>query len=153
MTAKPQPVADQAAKAHTTLANLRAYGPQQFRKRGAHALANQLEWLLGHLPDVEGRLAASERRRRDFEAQAEGEFHELRLQVRAWQGYAAQLEDRWRELGLALENVLECKHDLVLASWWQWRRRRAERRNLAYWIEAAAEILHADGPTPPPVDA
>ena len=74
MTTQPQPTADYEAKAHTALANLREYGPQQFRARGAHALAKQRErerpgdrrpngTPITHLPfGARGGVAGSERR-------------------------------------------------------------------------------------------
>ena len=152
MTTQPQPSADQAAKAHTPLANLREYGPQQFRARGAHALAKQLEWLLQHVPEVEARLAFAERQRREFEAQAEGEFHELRGQVRAWQRYAVQVEER--------RDVLHCQSRALLASlqalansrWWRRRERREACGDVADCRWMMARALSEPDPPPPVVD-
>ena len=152
MIAQPVPPADQQATAHTALANLRAYGPQQFRARGAHALAKQLDWLLQHVPELEARLAFSERQRREYEASAEGEFYELRVQVRAWQTYAAQLEERRNALAGELRALLGSLQRLANSRWWRRRERREAREDVSDGRIIAARTLAQDEPTPPLVD-
>jgi len=132
-----------------SLENLRTYGPTHFRKRGAHALAAKLEWLLERrLPELEQQLAHSEQRRRKDEADAEREFFTLRRETVAWREYADELgwcRDHLRER-------LQDLHDALVAwdaiPWWRWRARRRAWEKLGWHAARAWAALEHPDPEP-----
>ena len=103
------------------LAFLRQFGPGQLRTLGAHRSAKSLERVLAYVERLEAQLVTEQRARADFEASAEGEFHELRQQVRAWQTYAAHLEERRDALAGELRALLGSLQGLANSRWWRRR--------------------------------
>jgi len=159
MTAHPQPTQHPSLQRTPVLAaalrTLTTHTESAVRRRDRLQRydAAQVQQALAYIEWLENTLRAERTRRVEFEANAEGEFAELRLQVRAWQTYAAQMEER--------RDVLKARLAIVVAwvaepvrHWWQAvaRERRAGDHRLH--LEARyGRLLCADPePTAPAVE-
>jgi hypothetical protein len=128
------------------------FGADQFRARGAHKSAKSLETVLRYVSVLERTTAAERTRRAEFEANAEGEFAELRLQVRAWQAYAAQLADRRDHLRERLRGLLDWLGDWADTAWWRWLARRSAWVHVEWEFGRARDAVGLEDPTPPVVE-
>jgi hypothetical protein len=153
MTAQPvpTPALDRAPDVSEALTVLRDYGVPQLHRFGGKRSGKALERVLSYVAALEQTVRSERTRRVDFEAQAEGEFLELRLQVRTWQGYAVQLEARRNDLRTVLDSILKGLPDLRIR-WWWWPARRRWARGLAWARDRATETWCDFEPTPPTVD-
>jgi hypothetical protein len=139
------------AEAMTNLAT-HADSATRRRERMVRLDVMRVDEVLRYAAALETTLTGERQRRADFEVRAEGEFHELRLQVRTWQGYAVQVEERRNVLALHLRALLASLQALANSRWWRRRERREAREDVSDWRVIAAQTLAQDEPTPPVVD-
>ena len=155
MTAQPvpTPAPDRAPDVSEALTVLRDYGVPQLHRFGGKRSGKALERVLHYVASLEQSERAERQRRTEFEAQAEGEFAELRLQVRTWQTYAAQLEEQGGELRSRLISVVEALDTWLRLPWWRWRARRRQFTTLN-WDCNRGDDYARNEPTPtlPPVN-
>jgi hypothetical protein len=155
MTAQPVPatIPDHGAELTEALTVLRTFGVEQLHRFGGKRSAKALERVLQYVAALEQAARREHTLRVDFEAQAEGEFHELRQEVRAWREYAGQVEAR--------RDVLKDRLAIVCAwvaepvrHWWQLlgRRRRSDDYHLRLEAMYGRRLCADAEPTPPAVD-
>jgi len=112
-----------------------------------------LQTLLDYVDAVEQQLIGERGKHADFAAQAEGEFHERRLELAAWRRYAVQLEEQRSDLKFQVQELLAAIQDVRNARWWRRRERQLTVASLEACREMAALVQSHDDPTPPAVEA
>jgi hypothetical protein len=158
MTAQPKPTQHPSLQRHPVLAaavrtlTTHTESAERRRERLQRYDVAQVQQVLAYIEALENTVKAERMRRVGFEANAEGEFAELRLQVREWQAYAAQLEERRDRLASVLSHLLYGAID-TRPRWWWFRARRQRVRDLAWALERAETVADAPEPTPPVVEA
>lgn len=115
------------------------------RERMQRLDAARVHRLLGYVEALERDLVHERTTRAEFEAGAEGEFAELRLQLVAWKRYANTLLDRLVALGDQVGDLVRVTEPGP-TRWWHWPARR--RRDEA--IRAAGDVTMADAYEPLP---
>jgi len=155
MTAQPvppSPTPHRDPEVTEALTALRSFGVEQLHRFGGKRSGKALERVLHYVASLEQSERSERQRRTDFEAGAEGEFLELRLQVRAWQGYAVQVEERRNVLAVQLRELLASLQALANGRWWRRRERREACGDAVHWRWILAHTLSQPEPTPPAVD-
>lgn len=127
--AVPAPAASaaprRAPELERALTALRTHTDSAFRRhdRLQRYDAQMVAQILSYVERLEGAVLAEQRRRRAFEAEAEGEFADLRLQRAAWHRYAEHLRERLEGLGDLLVEVMGTATPRP-RRWWHGRARR-----------------------------
>jgi hypothetical protein len=158
MTAQPKPTQHPSLQRHPVLAaavrtlTTHTESAERRRERLQRYDVAQVQQVLAYIEALENTVKAERTRRVGFEANAEGEFAELRLQVREWQAYAAQLEDRRDHLRERLRGLLDWLGDWADTSWWRWLARRRAWVHVEWEFGCARDAVGLEEPTPPVVE-